>query len=72
MQKRIFKSFSFQTAREGEGFNCDPDADSSECCPENCVDLITIIEHIDEAECFELLLEEPTVFNNRKKKINLA
>ena len=58
MSKKIFKSFSFQQAREGENLNCDPDADTSSCCPDNYVNLMTIIDHIDEAECFELMVEE--------------
>jgi hypothetical protein len=34
MKKRIFKSFSFQQAREteGENINCGDDADTSSCC----------------------------------------
>jgi hypothetical protein len=32
---------------------CLPDDD---LCPDTCVNMLTIIEHLDEAECFELLV----------------
>lgn len=59
MKKRIFRSFSFQQARDGEDQdNCGDDPNDSYGCNDNCVNLMTIINHIDEAECFELMLEQ--------------
>ena len=70
MSKKIFKSFSFQQAREGENLNCDPDVDNSSCCPDNYVSLMTIIDHIDEAECFELMVEELDVPIVQERTLN--
>ena len=60
LKKRIFKSFSFQKAREYEDVDCT--YEKSECCPEECLNMLTILHNIDEAQCFELLVKEPKTF----------
>ena len=57
MQKKILKNISFQNRNE---VMCnDPDnLDQSNNCEEPCVNLLSILDHVNEAECFEMIKDK--------------
>ena len=56
LQKKILKNISFQDRNE---VMCnDPDnSNQSVNCEEDCVNLLSILEHVNEAECYEMILQ---------------